>query len=316
MTAGARPQDPGVVEWTGGLRPPQVALLAAHDGSTDGVWRPVVVSDAAWLSALGSDGRPSLDIVEELAGRRARGLAAAREEIVAVALPRHPPHTLLYRMQAADGWSRTWVHGSGAWHDLDDPRAWGDDERIVEARRRARSLPWLGGVPAGRHGELVRLVGDRMATLPVRRWGLASAIDRIVRPPAPHDEIAFLALGCEPDASIIPAGLGPELAAVLADIGGRTHGRFGPGTPLDVVICTFEPSDGAKPDGDLIRELVGLSEANERIVAKRLVDLLDRFDAEIAPRLADEEDEDPEDEDEPPSEQDEDDELEWDDGDD
>lgn len=176
--------------------------------------RPVLSSDAAWLSTYGLAALPSIDMIRELAERRAAGRDTT-EQVAALSLPRMAPHAIIHRIgRGPDG--LIWLRLDGRWHRCDASSSVPLTERMSEVAREARLRPWLiEHLGTAELADARLLLEGDLWSLPLQPWGIQSAISRIARPVAQHDELAFVLLASEADTVVASESLGPALTQSL-----------------------------------------------------------------------------------------------------
>lgn len=253
--------------------------------------RQVLPSDAAWLSSFGFAARPDIEMLRELAVRRAAGRDTT-EQAVVLALPRLAPHAVVHRI-GDDHDVASWIRCGSRWQRLRGPDT-PITERMQEIARQASMTPWLDGrVGTGMSIDPTRLLEGDLWSLRLLPWGLEHAFARIARPVAEHDELAFVLLASEPDTVVTLESLGPGLSLTLIAMVDRVHDAaaahaeiFGSGDDDvdDGQMLELDWQDpttlfgGGTSGWRLRQQALALRAEGFRTTARELVELLELFD--------------------------------------
>lgn len=180
--------------------------------------RPVVASDATWLSRHGFEGRLSIPMLEELVERRSAG-RPTDESTFLLGMPRIPPHAFAYRI-GDDSDNRTWFRVGSRWLDRaelvrEELFGAGLPPRVKSVFTLIESRPWAPGFARG----IWHLLADDFPRQRVQSWGLSTAMRLVNREVRATDELVGLLLCAPEDVMIDAATLGPDLARIVTRIG-------------------------------------------------------------------------------------------------
>lgn len=238
-------------------------VLQTDDTVEDVLIRRAVPADALWLSSLGREGEPSLEMLDELVQRRAEW-RPKHEKLRLLTLPRMAPHGLAYRIgSSAD--HRTWVRIDRQWVEERTALRHQMPERAMGAFSEFERRPWSLAI--------VRRPSDLLSSdcpaQDVQPWAVVHALGMIDRESRDHDELLGLLLCSEEGEQVDASTLGSSLAAVVTGIG-------------DYVAACMEAEDQSAEDeygpGPLFAPLAELADPGFSLTVRALVSALYGFE--------------------------------------
>jgi hypothetical protein len=214
--------------------------------ATELIIRPVVPSDAMWLSALGFLPSLTLPIIEELARLRARSVQV-EESVAVLGFPRTAPHALEYCVSSRET-SLRWYWSGGRWCTMYEFFGTEVSERLRAADEFARRTPWMVERVARADREINRslswndrgapwessniekqrsrerraaygyLLDSDVPRTRIQPWSIDRAMALIERSSEVLDELAVLIMGSSIESTIESDGIGIEMNLQLEAI--------------------------------------------------------------------------------------------------